>query len=88
MKPQALLFDIYGLIEATNVSLRINGFELSKEDFATHDWVIINKKGQLKIFYCKICDTICGLSKEDGQYKILATAGASCNELKLYNILK
>lgn len=84
----AMLFDIYGLIEATDFSLRIHGVELSKENFATHDWAIINKKGKLKIFHCKRCDIICGLTTEENKYKILATSGASCNELKFHNILK
>lgn len=81
-------YNIYGLIEATNLALKIHGRELSKENYVTHDWTVINKEGIIKLFHCQRCSLLCGLTQSDNTLRILSTTDLSCYDVKLSNILK
>jgi len=80
-------FNTYGIIELTQEALKLKGQVLSVDNFASHNWKIINKNKDINIFYCETCSLICGLSKSDNKYIILAMRNISCNELKFYNLL-
>lgn len=84
----SLSIHLYGLIEATDLALRFHGLELSKDNFTTHDWSILSKDTSMKIFHCNKCLLLCGLTSEDGKFKILSMTNLSCNELKFQSILK
>ncbi len=77
-----------GIIEIAETTLNLRGFELSKDNFASHKWKIFNDGEKVKLFHCHTCDLVCGLSVDTDKLVILAMKNISCDELKFYNLLK
>ena len=80
-------FNIQGLIDAAELALKLYGCVLSKENFTTHDWIVVNKVGNINILYCSECLLLCGIVQNE-TLEILSTYNYSCHDVKLLNILK